>query len=86
MARDRLTLTLSPERWWSAAVERMRLQVAPMSADVLLAAAGLPGAAPDDAADRILVATAREYGLRLMTRDPRLLAYAEAGRLDAVAC
>jgi PIN domain nuclease of toxin-antitoxin system len=46
----------------------------------------LPGALPADPADRIIAATAREYGFAVMTRDRALLAYADQGSLSAVTC
>jgi PIN domain nuclease of toxin-antitoxin system len=57
-----------------------------MEPAVLIAASFLPGEAPRDPADRILAATAREYGLRLVTRDQRLLEYAEQGHIQALRC
>lgn len=86
VARGRLALTMSPERWWARAVDRMGLLLAPMSPALLIASTQLPGAPPSDPADRIIAATAREQGLWLMTRDGKLLAYAEAGHLNSIAC
>ena len=40
----------------------------------------------DQPADRIIAATARQYDLRVVTRDRRLLAYAEMGCRRALAC
>jgi len=62
------------------------VRLADMSPDVLIASSFLPGTPPRDPADRILAATAREYGYRLMTRDTPLLAYARQGHLQALAC
>lgn len=85
-ARGRIALAMSPERWWAAAVSALRLELAPMPPELLIASTALPGTPPNDPADRIVAATAREYGLRLMTRDERLLGYGEAGNLGVVAC
>jgi PIN domain nuclease of toxin-antitoxin system len=46
----------------------------------------LPGKLHRDLADRLLVATARDLGARLVTRDERILAYAAQGHLDAIPC
>jgi PIN domain nuclease of toxin-antitoxin system len=46
----------------------------------------LPGSIHNDPADRIIAATAREYGFTVMTRDRALLAYAAEGHLSALAC
>ena len=62
------------------------VQLAPMPPEVLLTASFLPGNPPRDPVDRILAATAREYGYTLVTRDEALLAYAEEGHLHAIAC
>jgi PIN domain nuclease of toxin-antitoxin system len=86
VARGRLTLTMSPERWWGEALERIGLDLAPMPPEMLIASTKLPGTPPADPADRIVATTARELGLRLMTRDGKLLAYAGAGHLQGLAC
>ncbi|MFZ5739720.1 MAG: PIN domain-containing protein [Pseudomonadota bacterium] len=46
----------------------------------------LPGFPHRDPADRIIAATAREYGYRLITRDRSLLAYAREGHIQALSC
>ncbi|MDP3852341.1 type II toxin-antitoxin system VapC family toxin [Phenylobacterium sp.] len=85
-ARARISLTMPPERWWAAAVSRSGFEVAAIPPETLIASSFLPGAPPNDPADRIIAATAREGGLRVMTRDAKLLAYAAAGHIDAIAC
>lgn len=57
-----------------------------MPPSLLIASTQLPGLPPNDPADRIIAATAREAGLRVMTRDGKLLAYGEAGNLDTIVC
>lgn len=64
----------------------MLLQVAPLTPEIGVRASYLPGRFHPDPADRLLVATALTLGLRLMTRDKRLLAYGAAGHLPVVAC
>jgi len=46
----------------------------------------LPGAPPADPADRIIAATARLHGYRVITRDGKLLSYAAQGHILATAC
>lgn len=55
----------------------------PVSARVLIESTRLPGELHRDPCDRILIATAREHGLTLFTRDARILAYAKTGHLNA---
>lgn len=85
VARGRLALPLAPADWFNEALGA-GLTWAPLTPQVLVAASFLPGPIHGDPADRILAATARAFGYRLMTRDRALLAYAEAGHLQAVAC
>jgi len=86
VARGKVTSPMSPHRWFERLLEAPGLRLADMSPDVLIASSFLPGAPPRDPADRILAATAREYGYRLMTRDTPLLTYARQGHLQALAC
>ena len=85
VARGRLTLPMSPHDWFAAAIDE-GLGWAPLTPEVVMAAPLLPGHLPRDPADRIIVATARAFGYRLVTRDRGLLDYASAGHLQAVAC
>ncbi len=86
MSRGKLTSPMSPQRWFERLLEAPRVRLAEMSPDVLIASSFLPGMPPRDPADRILAATAREYGYRLITRDTPLLAYGRQGHLQALAC
>ena len=85
VARGRLALKLPPKRWFRE-LEEAGLRLSPLSPEILIEASTLPGDLHRDPADRILAATAREFGYRLMTRDKPLLAYAAAGYLDAISC
>ena len=84
VSRGKLTSPMSPQRWFERLLEAPGVRLADMSPDVLIASSFLPGAPPRDPADRILAATAREYGYRLMTRDTPLLTYARQGHLQAL--
>jgi PIN domain nuclease of toxin-antitoxin system len=53
---------------------------------ILMDASFLPGNLHNDPMDRIIAATAREYGFTVMTRDRALLDYAKAGHLSAAEC
>lgn len=81
----RVILTLDPPTWF-AALLASGVRLAEMSPDVLIASAFLPGAFLRDPADRILAATARAFGYRLMTRDGPLLDYAARGHVVALPC
>ena len=59
------------------------LRLLDLSIRVLIASTRLPGNLHRDPSDRLLVATAREHGLTLITRDKALLKYASQGHLNA---
>lgn len=85
VSKGRLRLAADPLAWFSAVISD-GLIVAELPPKVLVAASFLPGDHLRDPADRILAATARAYGYRLMTRDRPLLAFAAEGHLQAIAC
>ena len=85
-AKGRLALPMSPEAWFSSLCARPGVTLAEMPPSVLIASANLPGAPPRDPADSILLATAREYGHTLVTRDRALLAYGGAGHARVLEC
>ncbi len=86
MSRGKLASPLTPERWFDRLLATPGVEVAPLTPSIMVAAAYLPGAAPRDPADRMLVATARHLGVPLMTRDKLLLGYAQAGHVQALGC
>jgi PIN domain nuclease of toxin-antitoxin system len=57
-----------------------------MPPELLIASSYLPGDPPRDPADRIIVATARDLGATLITRDRALLGYGEQGHVSVVEC
>jgi PIN domain nuclease of toxin-antitoxin system len=85
-ARGRIKLPATPQLWFRRLINLPGMKLADMSPDVLIASSFLPGTLPGDPADRILAATAREYGYMLITRDRPLLDYAEQGHIRALAC
>jgi PIN domain nuclease of toxin-antitoxin system len=85
-ARGRLNLLMAPERWFERLLEAPGVKLSDMPPRVLIESSFLPGGLNRDPADRILAATAREYGYRLLTRDRSLLDYAKQGHIQAVAC
>lgn len=86
VSRGRLNLSLSPKRWFDAITERPGFTLAELSPEVLIASSFLPNCPLRDPADRIIAATAREFGFTLLTRDKQLLAYADKGHIRALPC
>ncbi len=86
VARARLKLLITPQRWFQQLLEAPGVRLADMSPELLIASSFLPGEPPRDPADRIIVATARDYGATLMTRDRALLEYGEQGHIRVEKC
>jgi PIN domain nuclease of toxin-antitoxin system len=85
VARGRLMLTLDPREWFRAALDA-GIGLAELTPDVLIASSYLPSQLLRDPADKIIAATARSFGHRLMTRDRPLLEFGAAGHVEAIAC
>lgn len=85
-ARGRMGFSMSPHQWFQRLIGIEGMELAELSPDVLIASSFLPAMPPRDPADRILAATAREYGYKLVTRDRPLLDYAEQGHIQAILC
>jgi PIN domain nuclease of toxin-antitoxin system len=86
VARDRVQLLITPQRWFARLFDAPHVRLADMSPDLLIASSFLPGAPPRDPTDRIIAATARDYGATLITRDRALLFYGEQGHINVLAC
>jgi len=86
ISRGRLSILVKPQLWFRQLLDVLNFRIADMSPEVLIASSFLPGTPPRDPADRIMAATAREYGYVLITRDQPLLEYAARGHIRALAC
>lgn len=87
MARKkRFKSSLSPQRWFDRLRGTAGIRLCELTADILLGSSFLPGSIHKDPADRILAATAREFGYTVVTRDRALLDYAAEGYLAALEC
>ena len=85
-ANERLKMLTTPERWFQRLFEIPNVELAHMSPELLIASSFLPGKPPRDPADRIIAATARDYGATLVTRDRALLDYGEQGHIRVLPC
>lgn len=86
VAKGRLASVKPPLRWFNDFVEAADLEVEAVTPDILVASSFLPGPVHNDPMDRILIATAREHDLTIVTRDRAILAYGEAGHVKTLAC
>jgi PIN domain nuclease of toxin-antitoxin system len=86
VARERLALLITPQRWFARILDLPNMRLAEMPPDLLIASSFLPGKPPRDPADRIIVATARDLGATLITRDRVLIDYARQGHARVLPC
>ena len=85
-ARKRLTISMPPEAWFEQLLLAPGTGLAALTPQILVASSFLPGSPARDPVDRILIATARQNGYCIVTRDRHLLAYAKLGHVNALAC
>jgi PIN domain nuclease of toxin-antitoxin system len=86
VTRRRLVLDVSAEVYVDRAFSRPGVRIAALTPEIAVRSSHLPGTLHGDPADRMLIATAMLMGLKLMTRDRRILDYAAQGHLSAMAC
>lgn len=83
VSKRRLTLVREVGDWLRIAIALPGVRLAPLSVEVSVASTRLPGAFRSDPADRIIVATARHLGARLVTEDKLILDYSKAGHVKS---
>jgi PIN domain nuclease of toxin-antitoxin system len=74
-AKGRVSLKMSCLDWVNQALTTPGLSLFPLTPEIAIESSRLPGEIHADPADRILLATARITGARLLTKDQRLLDY-----------
>lgn len=84
--KSRIAFTLPVKNWFHQTVAKMEAEMPQLTVDILADSCGLPGEPPDDPADRIIIATAREADMTVVTRDRKILEYARAGHVRALVC
>lgn len=84
-AKGRILLPRHPLAWFEAALAS-GVSLAPLPPGVLVESSFLPGTPLRDPADRIIAATARAFGYRILTRDRLILDFAAEGHAQAIAC
>ena len=75
----RLELGCNPKIWVEESCNTLGLEVIPLTTDIALESYALPDVFHSDPADHMIVATARQKGLTLITQDNAILNYAKKG-------
>lgn len=84
--KGRLTLDTVPAAWFQRFLDQPGVRLAPLTVEAAAGSASLPEPFHNEPADRLLVATARQLGAPLVTRDAAILAYAATGAVRAIPC
>jgi PIN domain nuclease of toxin-antitoxin system len=84
--RGRLQLEIAVETYVQKAFSLPGVRIAQLTPEIAVKSSHLPGELHDDPADRMLVSTALVMGLKLVTRDKRLLDYGAKGLLAVMPC
>jgi len=86
VTRRRLPTTKTALGWFNDFVKFGRVGVEATTPEILVASSELPRPIHNDPTDRIIIATAREHDLTIITRDRAILAYGAAGYVKTLAC
>lgn len=86
VSKGRMTETREPLRWYRDFVRESHVEEEHVTAELYVASCFLPPPIHNDPTDRILIATAREHDLTIITRDQAILAYGAAGHVRTLAC
>ena len=86
VGKQKISLTINPRTWFQDFCSLKKVKLAEFTGAMLIDSVNLPGKPPADPIDRILIATAREYGYTLVTRDKPILKYGKLGHIRTVEC
>jgi PIN domain nuclease of toxin-antitoxin system len=81
VSKNRLDLGELCESWIADAIKMPGLTIVGLTPEIAVECHNLPGNFHSDPADRIIIATARRLGARLLTADRAILEYAAQGHL-----
>ncbi len=75
VTRRRISLQIRPEEWLKHAIHNAGTGIFPLTESIALESCSLPGIFHKDPADRIIVATARNHKITLITKDQKIIDY-----------
>ena len=84
--KEKLSFSQPLNYWIEKATSLPAIKVIPIDSTIALESCQLPGSFHGDPADRMIVATARLFNVPLMTRDQKILDYANRDYLKVIAC
>lgn len=84
--KRRFKSQLTPLQWFERLLGMPGMALADLPPAVFIASSELPHCDAKDPSNRIIAATAREYGYTVVTRDRALLEYGKQGYLSVLEC
>lgn len=84
--KNRISLTQPVHQWFDKVESFPFLKISPLSVSIAIESCFLPGDFHGDPADRMIVATARILNIPLLTRDHKIIAYAQEANLKVIPC
>jgi PIN domain nuclease of toxin-antitoxin system len=84
--RRSLDFAPDPGTWLNDFLAKPGVKATALSFRVAVAASALPEPLHCDRADRLLIATARDLSIPIVTRDRKIIDYAAAGHVEVVPC
>ncbi len=75
-----------PKTWFAKVLAGPGIWEAHLTSQIAIDASFLPGELHGDPGDRLIIATARYFGLPIVTRDRRIIDYADAGHVEVIRC
>jgi PIN domain nuclease of toxin-antitoxin system len=84
--RGRFASPHPPKVWFDRLLMIDGVRLTNLAPSTFIDSSFLPGQPPRDPADRVIIATAREQTLTIMTRDRPILDYGKAGHVLTLAC
>ena len=82
----RVALPMNIRSWVEEALSKPGISLASITPEIAIESSNLPGNLHGDPADRIILATARDLGATLITRDRLLLKYGKDGQVSTIPC
>ena len=86
VSKGRLPMTRDALVWFQNFVAQAQADVLEVTPEILVASSNLLQPIHNDPIDRILIATAREHDLTIITRDRAILDYGAAGHVRTLVC
>jgi PIN domain nuclease of toxin-antitoxin system len=84
VSKGRVSLGMSLDRWVEIATAEDGFQMLALNTRILIESTRLPGDLHRDPGDRMLIATAHEHDLTIVTRDEKILKYGAEGHVKVL--